>query len=123
MKTPLLATQKLNPILTEPIDPKTIKLYQKKCGSTLFPAVWTRPDTAFANQLLAKSLTRYNEKHLAATDYLISYLYATRDLSLCFDSEIRTSIFTAALDISFADNPDRKSSEGFIFCLFGGPIE
>ncbi|OKO99429.1 Retrovirus-related Pol polyprotein from transposon TNT 1-94 [Penicillium subrubescens] len=25
--------------------------------------------------------------------------------------------------VSFADNPDRKSSEGFIFCLFGGPIE
>jgi hypothetical protein len=123
MKTPLPATQKLDPILTEPIDPKTIKLYQKKCGSTLFPAVWTRPDTAFANQLLAKSLTRCNEKHLAAADYLISYLYATRDLSLCFDSEMRASIFTAASDASFADNPDRKSSEGFIFCLFGGPIE
>jgi hypothetical protein len=39
MKTPLPATQKLDPILTEPIDPKTIKLYQKKCGLTLFPAV------------------------------------------------------------------------------------
>ncbi len=31
--------------------------------------------------------------------------------------------FTAASDASFADNPDRKSSEGFIFCLFGGPVE
>ena len=31
--------------------------------------------------------------------------------------------FTAASDVSFADNPDRRSSEGFIFCLFGGPIE
>ena len=80
-------------------------------------------DTAFANQLLAKSLTRCNEKHLAAVDHLILYLYATRDLSLIFDSEMRASIFTAASDASFADNPDRKSSEGFIFCLFGGPIE
>jgi hypothetical protein len=36
---------------------------------------------------------------------------------------MRASIFTAASDASFADNPNRKSSEGFIFCLFGGPIE
>ena len=121
-KLPLPA-YKINPILIEPIDPKTIKLYQQKCGSTLFPAVWTRPDTAFANQQLAKSLTRCNEKHLAAADYLILYLYTTRHLSLTFDSEIRASIFIAALDASFADNPNRKSSEGFIFCLFGGPIE
>jgi hypothetical protein len=35
----------------------------------------------------------------------------------------RSVVFTAASDVSFADNPDRKSSEGFIFCLFGGPIE
>jgi hypothetical protein len=73
--------------------------------------------------LLAKSLTRCNEKHLEAVNHLISYLYQTKYLSLCFDSEIRASVFTAALDASFADNPDRKSSEGFIFCLFGGLIE
>jgi hypothetical protein len=36
---------------------------------------------------------------------------------------MRASIFTAALDASFADNHDRKSSEGFIFYLFGGLIE
>jgi hypothetical protein len=122
-KTPLPVAQKLDPILSGPADSKVIKLYQQKNGSTLFPAVWTRPDTAFANQLLAKSLTRCNEQHLKAVDHLILYLYATRYLSLCFDSEMRTSIFTAASDASFADNADRKSSEGFIFCLFGGPIE
>ena len=36
---------------------------------------------------------------------------------------MRASIFTTASDASFADNPDRKSSEGFVFCLFGGLIE
>ena len=81
-----MTNQDINLILSSPIDPKTVKLYQRKCGSTLFPAVWTRLDTVFANQLLAKSLTRYNEKYLAIVDHLISYLYGTRHLSLCFDS-------------------------------------
>ena len=123
VKTPLPTTQKLDPILSKLINPKIVKLFQQKCGSTLFPAVWTRLDTAFANQLLAKSLTRCDETHLKAVDHLIAYLYQTKHLSLCFDSEMRASIFTAASDASFADNPDRKSSEGFVFCLFGGPIE
>lgn len=123
-KTPLLSNHKLDPDLTGLIDPKTIKLYQRKCGSTLFPAVWTRPDTAFTNQLLAQSLTRCNETHLKAADHLISYLYGTRDLAICFGgSQLDNQIFTAASDASFADNSDRKSSEGFIFCLYGGPIE
>lgn len=123
-KTPLIINHNLDPIASDQINPSTVKLYQKKCGSTLFPAVWTRPDTAFANQLLAKSLTRCDEKHLAAVDHLISYLYGTKDLAICFGgSQSDSQIFTASSDASFADNPDRKSSEGFIFCLFGGPIE
>jgi hypothetical protein len=83
-KTPLLTNYNVDPILSGHIDPKIVKLYQQKCGSTLFPAVWTRPDTAFANQLLARSLTRCNKKHLKAVDHLISYLYRTKDLAICF---------------------------------------
>jgi hypothetical protein len=32
-------------------------------------------------------------------------------------------VFTGASDAAYADNPDRKSSEGYIFSLFGGPID
>jgi hypothetical protein len=48
-KTPLSTNHDIDPVLSDLIDPKTVKLYQQKCGSTLFPAVWTRPDTVFAN--------------------------------------------------------------------------
>ncbi|KAJ5130699.1 uncharacterized protein N7515_006738 [Penicillium bovifimosum] len=106
-----------------PSDPKLVHLYQQKCGSTLFPAIWTRPDTAFANQVLARSPTRCTEAHLKAVDHLISYLYGTKDLAICFDGRKQTVAFTGASDASFADNPDRKSSEAFIFSLFGGPVE
>ncbi|KAJ5124630.1 uncharacterized protein N7515_008455 [Penicillium bovifimosum] len=106
-----------------PPDPTLVHLYQQKCGSTLFPATWTRPDTTFANQVLARSLTRCTDAHLKAVDHLISYLHGTKDLAICFDGRKQTVAFTAASDASFADNPDRKSSEGFIFSLFGGPVE
>jgi hypothetical protein len=32
-------------------------------------------------------------------------------------------VFTGASDAAYADNPDRKSSKGYIFSLFGGPID
>ncbi|KAJ5109801.1 hypothetical protein N7532_002446 [Penicillium argentinense] len=106
------------------LDDKLINLYQQKCGSTLFPAIWTRPDVAFANQILAQHLTKPTVKHMAAVDHLISYLYGTRDLAICYDGNWRSAdAFMAASDASFGDNHDRKSSEGFVFCLFGGPIE
>jgi hypothetical protein len=68
-------------------------------------------------------LTRCNEKHLIAADHLISYLYGTKDLAICYDSSQDNQIFTASSDASFADNPNRKSSKGFIFCLFSRLIE
>ncbi|OOQ85189.1 Reverse transcriptase RNA-dependent DNA polymerase [Penicillium brasilianum] len=114
----------LRPAPTEhPPNPRLVNLYQQKCGSTLYPAIWTRPETAFANQLLACSLTRCTDRHLEAVDHLISYLYGTKDLAICFDGQKETTVYTACSDASFADNTDRKSSEGFLFCLFGGPID
>jgi hypothetical protein len=32
-------------------------------------------------------------------------------------------MFTGASDAAYADNLDQKSSEGYIFTLFGGPID
>ncbi|OOQ85768.1 hypothetical protein PEBR_23736 [Penicillium brasilianum] len=107
----------------DPPNPRLVNLYQQKCGSALFAAVWTRLDSAFANQFLARSLTRCTERHLDAADHLIAYLYGTKDLAILFDGKKETTALTASSDASFADNIDRKSSEGFIFCLFGGPID
>jgi hypothetical protein len=111
----------------DPPNPRLINLYQQKCGSALFAAVWTRPDSAFANQFLARSLTKCTYRHLDAADHLILYLYGTKDLAILFDGKkeetAETTAYTACSDASFADNLDRKSSEGFIFCLFGGPID
>lgn len=54
-------------------------------------------------------------------------LYSTRFLSIRYayqpGDQDPTSLFTAASDAAFVDNPDRKSSEGFIFKLYGGPLD
>lgn len=62
---------------------------------------------------------------MAAVDRVIQYLYFTRFLAIRYvlKQQDSTSIFTAASDAAFADNPDRKSSEGFLFKLYGGPLD
>ena len=67
----------------------------------------------------------------------MEYLYATKDQSLSYNASILEEViyiaeeyennkppFYAASDASFADNKiTRKSSQGYIFYLFGGPID
>jgi transposase InsO family protein len=115
------------------------KLYQKKMGSMLYAATTTRPDIAFA----VSRLTRFNQdpslEHHRAADRVIQYLYGTRSRAICYGdndgmndrrddggdnrSGKEAQSFICASDASFADNTvDRKSSQGYIMTLFGGPI-
>jgi transposase InsO family protein len=103
--------------------------YQRKTGSILFAAVITRPDIAFAISRLSRYNTNPNESHHNAADRVLRYLYNTRGYCIQYGS---TNTMTAriydgdlicASDASFADNtPDRKTSQGYIMTLFGGPI-
>ena len=102
----------------------SIHLFQRKTGSILFAAISTRPDVAFAASRLARFNTNPSEEHHKAADRVIQYLYFTKGKALRYGDEkasARSLIY--ASDASFADNTlDRKSSQGFIFLLFGGPI-
>jgi hypothetical protein len=65
---------------------------------------------------------------MAAVDRVIQYLCSTRFLAIRYApansaSQESASIFTIASDTAFGDNPDRKSSEGFLFRLYGGPLD
>ncbi|RYO95097.1 hypothetical protein DL766_009876 [Monosporascus sp. MC13-8B] len=62
--------------------------------------------------------------HLGAVDEAILHAHSTRTLALEFggDEDPNLRSFLCASDASFADNPDRKSSQGFVLSLFGGPI-
>ena len=116
------------PMVTKPFQtnsdvatPKDIHLFQQKVGSLLYATTITRPDAARAANKLSEFMKNPSKKHLDAVDRAIQYLHATKHLAIQFSRDSQT--FLVASDAAFADNFDRKSTEGYLFMLFGGPID
>ena len=109
----------------ETVSHATRHLFQKKTGSILFAAITTRPDIAFAASRLARFNQNPGEAHHEAANRVIQYLFRTKGMALRYggDDDGRVRSFICSSDASFADNTlDRKSSQGYIMLLFGGPI-
>lgn len=104
-------------------DKQTVKLYQEKVGSILYTSIMIRPDMAFAAAKLSQYLTNPSPVHMQAADQAIRYLVLTSNLSLCFGGDRDIRVLEVASDASFADdNETRRSSQGYLFTLFGGPV-
>jgi hypothetical protein len=101
----------------------SIKLYQQKVGSVIYASIITRPDIAFVAAKLSEFMQNPSPEHMQAIDRVILYLYRTRFLAICYKRNDFEVVLQAASDASFADNIDRRSSGGFLFKLFGGPID
>src|SRR6266436_2742762 len=119
-----MAEEELLPL---PIDDEVLesdkKLYQRKIGSILYAAISTRPDIAFAAARLSRHSCRPGRIHQIAADRVIRYLYRTRFQCIRYGHESEATSFVCASDASFADNTlDRKSSQGYVLKLFGGPV-
>jgi hypothetical protein len=98
-------------------------LYQRKIGSILYAAISTRPDIAFAAARLSRHNCRPGRIHQEAADRVIRYLYRTRFQCIRYGHESEATSYVCASDASFADNTiDRKSSQGYVLKLFGGPV-
>lgn len=97
----------------------SIRRYQRKVGSILYAVVMTRPDTAFAISRLARFNSNPGPEHHRAADRALLYLLKTSSLALQFGQDDH---FLVASDASYADNPDRKSSQAYVMRLFGGTI-
>ncbi|KAL0944848.1 reverse transcriptase domain protein [Colletotrichum truncatum] len=119
------------PLPTIPLEPNSgtatkaeVKEFQEKVGSVLYTAIMVRPDVAFAVAQLSRYLTNPSPKHLAAINQTIRYLYGTRYLAICFGGTGGGQVLLIAGDASFADDEEtRRSSQGYIIFLFGGPIQ
>lgn len=105
----------------------TIHLYQQKVGSIIYVAIIIRADVAFAAAKLSLFMVNPSPEHMKWADRIIQYLYNTLFLAIRFclkeNSSVDFSDFFAAADAAYADNPDRKSSEGYVFKLYGGIID
>jgi hypothetical protein len=131
---------------TGPIDEALKKRYQQLVGSMAYISVFTRPDISLTHSILSRYLTNPREHHLRAAIHAWRFLIKTRNLALKASALIDNNtgysisgstpepdsslnhepepIFFGASDASFADDPStRASSDGYLFKLFGMPID
>ena len=100
-----------------------IKGFQERIGSAMYCAMMTRPDVAHAVADLSRHLNNPSPEHRIAADKLLLYLYRTRYLGIQFGGEHQEIQLMIASDAAFADDSEtRKSSQGCIMSLFGGPV-
>jgi Reverse transcriptase (RNA-dependent DNA polymerase) len=120
------------PILSDLLAPEPghqataqqILAYQQRVGSLNFAAAITRPDIAHATSKLASFLRNPTAEHLTAADRTLQYLCSTRTYAIEFSGEDDAQIFKCASDAAYADDTDsRRSSDGFLFQLYGGAID
>jgi reverse transcriptase-like protein len=109
--------------------PSDIYGFGSRIGSANFAAVTTRPDIAKACSILAQYLCNPGPEHLRAADRILSYLARTKFYAIEYglreqeDDETMNHPFCCYSDSAFADNLDRKSSDGYLFTLYGGPVD
>jgi hypothetical protein len=111
-------------------------------GSLNFATTVTRLDVVKASSILAESMHNPSLKYMDAVDYALLYLYGTKSLVIEFSVEKTTieaiikelpvpdldkddpDYFQALSDVVFVDDIKiRRSSEGYLFKLFGGLID
>jgi hypothetical protein len=109
---------------TSRASPEFVFTYQQKVGCINFAATTSRPDIAKAVSLLSEHLQNPSQQCMDAVDQVVGYLYHTRHHGIQFQGAHKDPIFSCWSDASFADDSaTRKSSEAFVFMLYGGPID
>jgi hypothetical protein len=131
-------------LYTGTVDEALKKRYQQLVGSMAYISVFTRPDISLTHSVLSRYLTSPGEQHLLAAIHAWRFLIRTRNLALKASALTADNngysipgpapeadnpldpepIFFGASDASFADDPStRASSDGYLFKLFGMPID
>jgi hypothetical protein len=117
---------------TDPLQPydgratsQEVHAYQRKTGSILYAAIITRPDVARTASKLCEFLQNPSPIHQQAAEQAIVYLNTTYSKAIEFSAAQESELpFVCASDAAYAGNiPSRHSTEGYLFCLFGGPID
>jgi hypothetical protein len=122
LKTPI--TRRYQPH-KEQATAREIHAFQKRVGSLQYAVTGTRADASFAGSHLATFLRNPAPEHLTAVEDAIAYLYQTRERAIEYSAPApgENEVFIVASDAAYADNPDRKSTQGALYKLYGGIVE
>jgi hypothetical protein len=97
--------------------------FQQRVGAAQYAASITRPDIAFATARLARHSYNPSPEARAQVNHLINYLKNTRNWAIEYDGLNNESGWEIYSDASHADDrDDRKSSQGYVFKICGGPV-
>ena len=100
--------------------------YRQVLGSLMWLAVCTRPDLAQALGACARFCAAPGEEHWKALKWILRYLIGTKDLCIKYGSPVKDMPFGPLhgnVDSSWGDDrDDRKSTTGYNFFSYGGPI-
>ena len=95
--------------------------YLEALGSLNYASGLTRPDITFAVNQLQRFGTKPSNTHWTMVKRVMRYLRGTLDYSLVYGSDNSDPV--GYCDSDFAgDSEERRSTSGFVFKLFGGPI-
>ena len=134
-----------HPLMPMPMDPlisntghatpQQIYTFQGKMGSLNYTTTQTHPDATRATSNLAEFSNNPSQQHQDAVDQAILYLNGTKyyaieysvsennqEITIPWPREER--VLGIASDAGFGNcSTIRRSSEGYLFKLFGGPID
>jgi hypothetical protein len=97
--------------------------YPAIVGSVMYAAAVSRPDLAFAANMLARYITKWSLEHYRAAKHLLRYLRGTADLGLTFDVGGDEQPLTAMVDADWGGCAEtRRSTTGYLSFVFGSLI-
>lgn len=102
---------------------KPDKTYMSLVGALLWSAMISRPDVAFAVQVLGRYLQASGPEHMSAAKRRLRYLKGTRDRGIKYGGKGNDLTLVGYSDSDHAGDKDtRKSTTGYVFVLNGGPV-
>eukprot|EP00253_Pinus_taeda_P026354 PITA_26354 len=100
--------------------------YASAVGSLMYAMVCTRPDIAHAVEVLSRFMSKPGKEHWTALKWVFRYLRGTSDYSLCYQGRPRLDRVLdihGFVDANWAGDLDqRRSTNGYVFNLFGGAV-
>lgn len=112
----------LQPVKDED-DCKVKVPFREAVGSLMFLAVVSRPDIAFAVNVVSRYLSSYDSSHWEAVKRIIRYLKGTVNVGIKYENGGSALKLSGYSDADFASDVGTcRSTTGYVFTLAGGPV-
>ena len=94
--------------------------YREAVGALLFLSSISRPDIAYAVNVVSRYVNNAGPSHVTAVKRILRYLINSKDMCIVYQGNVELVGYS---DSDFAGDMDtRKSNTGYIFLMNGGPV-